>query len=267
MLKRVQVICSKLTPLHLSSRQFHVSHARILARIQTTRYENRPHLIASHLSGTLHTFGFGKLNRGFSNNTSDTGDNINESHNLFCVHLRGLPYSSKEQDIETVSEALHNPFTSNCVKCERKIHLQFFDPLKPVHCKVIRSRSGNAIAYFQSHNEAEEAMKRNKENIGKRYIELFCDDESSDIVKYELNNLFGVHLRGLPYSCKELDIEKVSEALRLLSWIGRNNSYFYCCSFSLHCSRSIARLFVRIRMCTPVMQSHTSNPMTKQKRQ
>lgn len=57
--------------------------------------------------------------------------------------------------------------------------IQFFAPLKPVNCKVIYNNknmhSGGANAYFASHADAMEALKRDKEMMGSRYIELLYD--------------------------------------------------------------------------------------------
>ena len=63
------------------------------------------------------------------------------------VRLRGLPYSAKEQDI-----------------------IEFFQPL--VSSRVIMDfdqfgrPSGEAEVYFQSHDDAQAAMKKNNQHIG-----------------------------------------------------------------------------------------------------
>ncbi|KAJ0019296.1 hypothetical protein NQD34_006865 [Periophthalmus magnuspinnatus] len=87
----------------------------------------------------------------------------NESHQRSSllshyVHMRGLPFSVSGEDI-----------------------VKFFSPL--VVSKVLIEfgpdgrPSGEADVYFSCHQEAVEAMSRDKMHIGERYIELFLNSE------------------------------------------------------------------------------------------
>uniref|UniRef100_A0A7N8YBX1 Probable RNA-binding protein 19 n=1 Tax=Mastacembelus armatus TaxID=205130 RepID=A0A7N8YBX1_9TELE len=139
------------------------------------------------------------------------------SHPLFCllqteptteftVKLRGVPFSVKEQQIR-----------------------EFMTPLKPAAIRIGRNESGNRTGYvyvdLRSEEEVEKALKKNKDYIGGRYIEVFRvdasagkgkrdrkdteidrnftrklkeDEEEEDVA--ESGRLF---IRNLPYTCTE----------------------------------------------------------------
>lgn len=71
-----------------------------------------------------------------------------------CVRMRGLPFSATEQNV-----------------------LEFFAPLTPVAVHMEYDRqgraSGEATVDFATHEEASEAMGKNRQSMGHRYIELF----------------------------------------------------------------------------------------------
>ncbi|TPP65673.1 Heterogeneous nuclear ribonucleoprotein H [Fasciola gigantica] len=70
------------------------------------------------------------------------------------VRMRGLPFSASTDDID-----------------------RFLAPLQPVNIRIRMNASGRptgeAVVDFASHDEAKEAMKKDREKIGSRYIELF----------------------------------------------------------------------------------------------
>ncbi|KFM77833.1 Heterogeneous nuclear ribonucleoprotein H, partial [Stegodyphus mimosarum] len=92
---------------------------------------------------------FGERGGGFNERIRDTGHNI---------HMRGLPFRAVERDI-----------------------FEFFAPLKPVAVRIKYEpsgrSSGEADAMFATHEEALRAMKKDKEKIQHRYIELFLQSE------------------------------------------------------------------------------------------
>lgn len=77
----------------------------------------------------------------------------NDSAERFMIKMRGLPFKAKEKEIR-----------------------QFFHPVKVTEVKFARWKKkslGIAHAFFPSKADASTAMKRNKDLLGGRYIELF----------------------------------------------------------------------------------------------
>uniref|UniRef100_A0A7N9B1F4 Probable RNA-binding protein 19 n=1 Tax=Mastacembelus armatus TaxID=205130 RepID=A0A7N9B1F4_9TELE len=130
----------------------------------------------------------------------------------FTVKLRGVPFSVKEQQIR-----------------------EFMTPLKPAAIRIGRNESGNRTGYvyvdLRSEEEVEKALKKNKDYIGGRYIEVFRvdasagkgkrdrkdteidrnftrklkeDEEEEDVA--ESGRLF---IRNLPYTCTEEEVKEL----------------------------------------------------------
>uniref|UniRef100_A0A3B4GPF6 Probable RNA-binding protein 19 n=1 Tax=Pundamilia nyererei TaxID=303518 RepID=A0A3B4GPF6_9CICH len=128
----------------------------------------------------------------------------------FTVKLRGVPFNVKEKQIR-----------------------EFMTPLKPAAVRIGKNESGNRTGYvyvdLHSEEEVEKALKKNKDYIGGRYIEVFRvdalagknkrdgkeketdrnfsrklkeDEEEEDVS--ESGRLF---IRNLPYTCTEEDIK------------------------------------------------------------
>ncbi|KAK1893181.1 putative RNA-binding protein 19 [Dissostichus eleginoides] len=130
----------------------------------------------------------------------------------FTVKLRGAPFNVKEQQIR-----------------------EFMLPLKPEAIRIGKNESGNRTGYvyvdLHSDEQAEKALKKNKDYIGGRYIEVFRvdpnggkgkrdrkdkeidrsftrtlkeDEEEEDVA--ESGRLF---IRNLPYTCTEEEIKEL----------------------------------------------------------
>ncbi|XP_078410180.1 putative RNA-binding protein 19 isoform X2 [Cetorhinus maximus] len=134
----------------------------------------------------------------------------NEPTTLYTLKLRGAPFSVKEKHVR-----------------------EFFVPTKPVAMRIVKNANGNTTGYifvdFQSEDDLEKALKRNKDYMGGRYIELFRennvqkaksggkDDEQKwlkrekkeDEEEEDLSDSGRLFVRNLPYTCTEEDLEKV----------------------------------------------------------
>ena len=101
-------------------------------------------------------------------NNSDKGENSKESVKFGTIKMRGLPFKVKEKHIK-----------------------DFFAPLRLLDIRMIENKEGKptgcAFVDFGSENDIKEALKRDRDCIQGRYIELFRDKEkhSSQIVVKE----------------------------------------------------------------------------------
>ncbi|XP_072288983.1 probable RNA-binding protein 19 isoform X2 [Eucyclogobius newberryi] len=128
----------------------------------------------------------------------------------FTVKLRGVPFNVKEQQIR-----------------------EFMTPLKPVAIRIGKNESGNRTGYvyvdLRSEEEVQKALKRNKDYIGGRYIEVFSVDASGNKGKRrekEIDRNFSrklkedeeeedvsesgrLFVRNLAYTCTEEEIKEL----------------------------------------------------------
>ena len=101
-------------------------------------------------------------------NDGDKGENSKESIKFGTIKMRGLPFKVKEKHIK-----------------------DFFAPLRLLDIRMIENKEGKptgcAFVDFGSENNIKEALKRDRDCIQGRYIELFRDKEkhSSQIVVKE----------------------------------------------------------------------------------
>uniref|UniRef100_A0A3Q2V758 RNA binding motif protein 19 n=1 Tax=Haplochromis burtoni TaxID=8153 RepID=A0A3Q2V758_HAPBU len=133
-----------------------------------------------------------------------------EATTEFTVKLRGVPFNVKEKQIR-----------------------EFMTPLKPAAVRIGKNESGNRTGYvyvdLHSEEEVEKALKKNKDYIGGRYIEVFRVDalagkNKRDGKEKETDRNFGrklkedeeeedvsesgrLFIRNLPYTCTEEDIK------------------------------------------------------------
>ncbi|XP_030593757.1 putative RNA-binding protein 19 [Archocentrus centrarchus] len=130
----------------------------------------------------------------------------------FTVKLRGVPFTVKEKQIR-----------------------EFMTPLKPAAVRIGKNESGNRTGYvyvdLHSKEEVEKALKKNKDYIGGRYIEVFRVDPSAgkskrdgkdkesdgnftrklkeDEEEEDVSESGRLFVRNLPYTCTEEDLKEL----------------------------------------------------------
>ncbi|XP_071946345.1 probable RNA-binding protein 19 isoform X2 [Antedon mediterranea] len=148
-----------------------------------------------------------KTNKKVPKKSEETSEPTGE---VFTIKMRGVPFSAKDKDIKT-----------------------FFAPLKVTEVRMPKNnkgqKTGTVFVDLTSKADLDEAMKRHKDYMGTRYIELMVDDKNNtstfnlprqepawakkaaELEEHgetiaETGRLF---LRNLAYICKEEDLEEL----------------------------------------------------------
>ncbi|XP_075069988.1 putative RNA-binding protein 19 [Mixophyes fleayi] len=131
----------------------------------------------------------------------------NEPTTQYTVKLRGAPFNVTEQNVR-----------------------EFLLPLKPAAIRIVRNIHGNKTGYifvdFKSEEELCKALKKNKDYMGGRYIEVFQVEQAKEPrlsakvqnrpweqrqndseLQEDLSESGRLFIRNLPYSCTEADLE------------------------------------------------------------
>uniref|UniRef100_A0A8C9W8N0 RNA binding motif protein 19 n=1 Tax=Scleropages formosus TaxID=113540 RepID=A0A8C9W8N0_SCLFO len=133
----------------------------------------------------------------------------------FTVKLRGAPFNVTEQQVR-----------------------EFMTPLKPVAIRIVRNAYGNKTGYvfvdLRSAEEVEKALRKDKDYMGGRYIEVFqasgdggsskrapCTEEKGgqnrsfqrqireDEEEEEVSESGRLFVRNLPYTCNERELSDI----------------------------------------------------------
>eukprot|EP01135_Chromosphaera_perkinsii_P011827 Nk52_evm18s2506 gene=Nk52_evmTU18s2506 len=119
------------------------------------------------------------------------------------VRLRGLPWSSTEQDIEKFFEGSQ---------------IRKRDDAILVTTNRDGKKTGEAYVQFESVEDAKKALEKHKHNMGERYIEVFTSNEEELDIAWQKQRgggggRFGgerpahvLRLRGLPFDVRKEDI-------------------------------------------------------------
>ncbi|XP_047504395.1 heterogeneous nuclear ribonucleoprotein F-like [Pieris napi] len=131
--------------------------ARIDNGMRSSRgYRPTPYDRNERFGGRFASRGRTAFGRGGSGGYGAARSGLRRSSGLHCVHMRGLPFKASPQDIA-----------------------YFFKPIRPVNITILYDSSGRpsgeADVEFECHDDAMRAMRRDKNNMDHRYIELFLN--------------------------------------------------------------------------------------------
>ncbi|XP_019389516.1 PREDICTED: G-rich sequence factor 1 [Crocodylus porosus] len=130
-----------------------------------------------------------------------------EEEDLFLIRAQGLPYSCTVEDVVY--------FFAGC---------QIRNGENGIHFLLNSSgrRRGDAVIELESKKDVQKALEKHHSYMGQRYVEVFeIRDEDVDAVLKSLLpppppvNDGVVRLRGLPFSCTEVDIEEFFAGLSI----------------------------------------------------
>ncbi|KAL8597449.1 hypothetical protein ACOMHN_050947 [Nucella lapillus] len=126
----------------------------------------------------------------------------------FVVRCRGLPWSAQPEDVVKFFEVCQ------INRGQEGVHLTHSRDGRP---------SGEAFVEFASEDDVQMALKKNREHLGSRYIEVFRSKkgEMDWVVKrsgVESNNLAEavVKLRGVPFGCSKEEIAQFFTGLEIV---------------------------------------------------
>ncbi|KAM6422714.1 putative RNA-binding protein 19 isoform 1-T4 [Liasis olivaceus] len=132
-----------------------------------------------------------------------------EPARAFTVKMRGAPFNVTEQNVR-----------------------EFLVPLRPLAIRIARNAHGNKTGYvfvdFNTEEEVQKVLKRNREYMGGRYIELFLEEscakakpsekgsgqvwqrtKKDDEEEEDLSESGRLFVRNLPYTSTEEDLETI----------------------------------------------------------
>ncbi|XP_056643648.1 heterogeneous nuclear ribonucleoprotein H-like [Diorhabda carinulata] len=130
----------------------------------------------------------------------------------FIAKLRGLPWSATQDDILSF-------FTDSFANCK------ILGGKSGIHMTTSREGrpSGEAFVEFETADDLEMALQKDREHIGNRYIEVFKVNkaEMEWVIKrsgptYGLNEDGCVRLRGLPFGCSKEEIAQFFTGLEIV---------------------------------------------------
>jgi len=124
------------------------------------------------------------------------------------IRIRGLPWSATKAEIKEFFEGQTLRYDD--------------DPDKAIHLTLNREgrASGEAYVEFETDEDIENALKKDRQHLGKRYVEVFKGkfNEMEWVIQRAGKPLLGdyendsgencVRLRGLPFECNRDDIVK-----------------------------------------------------------